>query len=107
MQPGEFGEEMDFDSNLVQNAKQVAMLVADKGGKLSIEAMLIATDPAMAESLGGIARGLIGLAVLDDSMEPEVAKIIRSTKVDVKDATLSVTLSFEPEDFERLVQQGI
>jgi len=107
MQPGEFGEEADFDSNIIQNAKQLAMLVSDKAGKLSIEAMLLATDPAMAESLGGIVRGLIGIALLDDSMEPEVAKIIRSTKVDVKDASLSVSVSFEPEEFERLVKQGI
>jgi hypothetical protein len=107
MQPGEFGEEADFDSNLIQNAKQLAVLVSDKAGQLSIETLLIATDPAMAESLGGIVRGLIGLAVLDDSMEPEVASIIRSTKVDVKDATLSVSMSFKPEDFERLVKQGI
>ena len=107
MQPGEFGEEADFDSNLIQNAKQLAMLVSDKAGNLSIEAMLIATDPGMAESLGGIVRGLIGLAALDDSMEPEVAKIVRSTKVDVKDTALSVSVSVEPEEFERLVKQGL
>lgn len=107
MQPGEFGDEADFDSNIIQNAKQLAMLVSDKAGKLTIETMLIATDPAMAESLGGIVRGLIGLAVLDDSMEPEVAKLVRSTKVDVKDATLSVSMSIDPEEFNRLVQQGI
>ena len=107
MQPGEFGEEEDVDSNIIQNAKQLAMLVSDKAGNLSIEAMLLATDPAMAESLGGIVRGLIGIALLDDSMEPEVAKIIRSTKVDVKDAALSVSVSLPPEEFERLVKEGI
>ena len=51
----------------------------------------------MAESLAGIVRGLIGLAAISDEMEPELAQILQSTKVDVKDAALKVKVTLSPE----------
>jgi hypothetical protein len=87
----------DWDSNILRNTRQLALLVADVKGKIAIDAQLLATEPEMADSLASIARGLISLASFSDDMEPEVAELLRNTKVAVKDSMLSVSLAMDPE----------
>lgn len=93
-----FPEEGDgWNSNILRNTRQLALLVADIGGKIALDAQLLATEPEMAESLASIARGLISLASFDEDLEPGVAEVLRSTKVDVKDSTLQVSLAVDPD----------
>ncbi|MEL7186873.1 MAG: hypothetical protein AAFN50_10650, partial [Pseudomonadota bacterium] len=50
------GDGDDWDSNILRNTEQIAFLVAVMADKLAVEAQLVATEPAMAESLASIAR---------------------------------------------------
>jgi len=77
---------------------------ADIGGKIAVDAQLLATEAEMAESLASIARGLISLASFDEDMEPGVAEVLRSTKVNVKDSTLKISLAVDPEVFVTMLQ---
>lgn len=92
------GDDLGWDSNVLNNAKQLALLIADKSGMISIEAQLVAQEEAMANSLASIVRGLISLQVLSDDIDPEVAQFLQSTTVEVDGATLAVEISLEPED---------
>ena len=99
MDTGDFGDEEDggFKSNIMRNTKQVALMIADVAGMIAIEAQLIAEEPEMAESLASIVRGLVALAALSDDMEPEIADFLKSTKVDVTDKLLKISVTLSPE----------
>ena len=73
------------------------MLLADKDGKIAIEAQLVTTEKAMADSLASIIRGLISLQIFNDDMDPEVAKFLQSTTVEVVDNALKVSVALDPE----------
>lgn len=87
----------DWDSNILKNTKQVAVLLSDLGDKLGIEAKLMTAEPEMADSMASIVRGLISLQAFNDEMDPEMASVLQSTKVDVSGSTLQVSLSLEPD----------
>jgi hypothetical protein len=87
----------DWDSNILRNTEHAALLVADKKGKISIEAQLITTEPEMAESLASIVRGLISLQVFNDDMDPEVATFLQNTNVNVNDKKLTISVALDPE----------
>ena len=89
--------ESGWDSNFLSNAKQVALLVADAGGKIAIEAQMIATDPEKAEALANIARGIVALQAFSDDMEPHIRELLQNTKIDVRDTTLKLKLAIDPE----------
>ena len=91
------GQDLGWDSNMLQNTKQVALVVADVAGKITIEAQLIATEEEVANSLASIVRGLISLQVFNDDMDPEIAEFLQSTTVDVDGATLTVKVALDPE----------
>jgi hypothetical protein len=93
----DFGSNGNWDSNILRNTKQAALLVADKKGKISIEAQLITTEPEMAESLASIVRGLISLQVFNEDMDPEVASFLQNTNVAVDDAKLTISVALDPE----------
>ncbi len=86
-----------WDSNILRNTEHAALLVADKKGKISIEAQLITTEPEMAESLASIVRGLISLQVFNDDMDPEVSTFLQNTSVDVADKKLTISVALDPE----------
>lgn len=93
----DFGRNGNWDSNILRNTKHAALLVADKKGKISIEAQLITTEPEMAESLASIVRGLISLQVFNEDMDPEVSSFLQNTNVDVDDAKLTISVALDPE----------
>ena len=86
----------DWESNIVRNTKQAALLVADESGKIAIEAQLVSRDPKMAEAIGGIVNGLIGLQALNGDLEPELQNLIRNTKVSVQENILSISTVLDP-----------
>lgn len=101
IQAGVKAEEIDddngWDSNILKNTKHLAVLMADLGDKLGIEALLMTNEPEMANSLASIVRGLISLQAFNDEMDAEVAEVLQSTKVDVSGSTLKLSLSLNPD----------
>jgi hypothetical protein len=86
----------DWDSNILRNTKQAALLVADDDGLIAIEAQLVVNEPGMAESMGGIINGLISLQAFNSELDPEIVSLIQNTKVDVKGSTLSISTVVDP-----------
>lgn len=101
IQAGVKADEMDdddgWDSKILRNTKQVAVMMADLGDKLGIEAQLMANEPEMASSLASVVRGLIGLQAFNDDMDSEIAAVLQSTRVDVSGSTLKLSLSLDPD----------
>lgn len=93
----EMEDDADWDSKILRNTKQVALLMADLGERLGIEAQLVANEPDMANSLASVVRGLIGLTAFNDEMDADVAAILRSTTVDVVGSVLKLSLSLDPD----------
>jgi hypothetical protein len=94
---GDLGDNVDWDSNILRNTEQAALLIADKAGKIAIEAQLVTSEAEMAESLASIVRGLISLQVFNDDMEPEIANFLQNTSVDVEDTKLTISVALDPE----------
>ena len=90
------GEGDDWDSKILRSTKQIAIMLADLGDKLGIEALLMANEPEMAVSLASIVRGLIGLQAFNDEMDPDIAAVLQSTEVDVSGNTLKLALFLDP-----------
>ncbi len=87
----------DWDSNILRNTKQAALLIADDDGLLAIEAQLVVNEPGMAESMGGIINGLISLQAFNSDLDPEILSLIQNAKASVKDSTLSISTKVDPE----------
>lgn len=88
-----------FQSNILRNTKQVALMIAEAADKLSFEALLVATEPKTAQSLGSVIRGLIALVAFDEDMDPGMAEVIQTAKVDVDDVALRLSIAMSPESF--------
>jgi len=86
-----------WQSNILRNTEQLAVIVADVAGKIGIETKLIATQPEMAESLASIVRGLISLAMFSEDMDPDVAQFLKGTTVAVDGSSLNIRLALDPE----------
>ncbi len=87
----------DWESNILKNTKQAALLVADRNGLIAIEAKLVSSDPRMAQALGGIVNGLISLQAFNADLNPEILDLIRNTRVEVVDDTLSINAVLDPD----------
>ena len=97
MRTSEFGDDDDdWDSNILRNTEQAALLVSDRGGMLSVEAKLTSADPQMTKSIGNIVSGLISLQAFNAEMDPAIAGILRNTKVDVAEKVLSISTVLDP-----------
>jgi hypothetical protein len=98
MRTSGFGsDEIDWNSNILKNIEQAALLVSDNEGLISVEAKLISTDPRMAQSVASIVNGLISLQAFSSEMEPELAAILESTEVEVDDKVLSIKTVVDPK----------
>ncbi len=86
----------DWNSNILRNTEQAALLVADRGGLLAVEAQLKSTDEMMARSIGSVINGLIGLQAFNSDIDPQIRTMISNTKVSVADAVLSISTVFDP-----------
>ena len=95
MQTGSF-DELGWDSSILRNTEQLALLVEDAAGMLAVRAELIANEAEMANSLASVVRGLISLQAFSDDMDPELSQMLNNTDVDVDGATLRVTVTLDP-----------
>ncbi len=97
MQTNEIGGDLGWDSNILRNTKQLALLVSDIEGMLAVEAHLVANEAQMAASLASIVRGLISLQAFSEDVDPQLTRFLQGTKVDVNGATLSVKVAMDPK----------
>ena len=87
----------DWESNILRNTEQAALLMADESGQIAVEAQLVSTDPKMAAAIGGIVNGLIALQAFNSELGPEIQSLIRNTKVSVMDNILSISTVIDPD----------
>lgn len=97
MNAGEFDYDDDWNSNILKNASQVALLVADEGSSIAVEAQLVTTEPEMAASLASIVRGLISLQAFSDDLDAEVKAVLNSTQVEVDGNSLRIRVDLDPD----------
>jgi len=95
----ELGHDNDWDSNILRNARQVAVLVAEEGAEISIEAQLVTTEPEIARSLASIARGLISLQAFSDDLDPEARELLNKTNIEVDGSSLRLRITLDPDVF--------
>ena len=88
----------DWDSNILRNTEQAAILIADRDGLIAIEAQLVSREAGMAQSLGSIVNGLIALQAFNDDLDPEIMNLIKATEVEVNGSTLSIKAVLDPAD---------
>lgn len=93
----EFEDDIGWDSNIIRNTKQLALLISDEAGKIVVEAELITAEKEMAESLASIARGLISLQIFNDDLDPDVSDFLQNTSVDVDGTSLRLRVALDPE----------
>lgn len=86
-----------WQSNILKNTEQLAVMIADAAGKIAIETQLVATQPEMAESLASIVRGLISLAMFSEDMDPDIAEFLKGTTVNVDGSSLNIRLALDPD----------
>ncbi|NOX67688.1 MAG: hypothetical protein GXP15_00740 [Gammaproteobacteria bacterium] len=89
--------DIDWDSNILRNIEQAAVLVADQDGMIAIEVRLVSSNPGMAKSVASIINGLISLQAFNADMDPAIAQVLENTKVDVADKVLSISTVVDPE----------
>lgn len=89
-------EEGGWDSNILQNTQQLALLISGHDELLSVEAQLVSREPQMAKSLADIANGLLSLQALNTELEPDLRDLLRTTRINVKDNVLSVNVVIDP-----------
>jgi len=97
MNADSIADDLGWDSNMLRNTKQLAVLIADKAGQLSIEAQLITAEAELANSLASIVRGLISLQVFNEDIDSELSDFLQNTTVEVDGATLTVKVVMDPE----------
>jgi hypothetical protein len=91
------GDDDDWESKIMNNTEQGALLLADQSGQLALQAQLVSTDPRMAEAIGGIVNGLIALQAFNTELGPEIQSLIQNTKVTVDANNLSINMVIDPE----------
>jgi hypothetical protein len=95
--------EDSWESNIIRNTKQAALLISDSDGRVAVEAQLISADPKMAQSIGGIVNGLISLQAFNTELGPELQSLIQNTRVTVKENTLSISTVVDAEQIVNLI----
>jgi hypothetical protein len=92
-----------WNSNILRNTEQVAVMVAEQRGLLAVEAQLKSTDARLAQSLGSVINGLISLQAFSDDIPQALRTALSNTKVVTNDAILNISAVFDPADLVRLM----
>ena len=93
---GNYDGDDDWESNIVRNTREAALLMADEDGQIAIQAQLVSHDPKMAEAIGGIVNGLIALQAFNSELGPEVRQLVQSTTIEVQENVLSISTVIDP-----------
>ncbi len=93
----ELDDDGDWDSNILRNTRQIALLLADLGDKLGFEAQLLTNEAEMANAMASIVRGVISLQAFNEDIDPDLKSTLASTTVDVEGTRLKIALMLDPE----------
>jgi hypothetical protein len=93
----------DWESNIIRNTEQAAMLISDSNGQIAVEARLISTDPKMAQSIGGIVNGLISLQAFNPDLDPDLLSLIQNTRVTSNENMLSISTVIDPNMVVKMI----
>ena len=93
----DYDNDDDWESNIMRNTREAALLMADEDGNIAVEAQLVSVDPKMAEAIGGIVSGLIGLQAFNSELGPDIQNLIRSTQVEVDNNVLKISTVIDPD----------
>lgn len=93
----DYDHDDDWESNIMRNTQEAALLMADEDGQIAIEAQLVSTDPKMAEAIGGIVNGLISLQAFNSDLGEEIQNLIRVTQVEVNENVLTISTVLSPD----------
>ncbi|MBT5219317.1 MAG: hypothetical protein HOI35_08325 [Woeseia sp.] len=86
-----------WESNILRNTEQAALLVSEVSGMIAVEAQLVSTDPKMAQGIAGIINGLIALQSFSTDIPADVKALIANTKVEVEGNVLSINAVIDPD----------
>jgi len=86
----------DWDSNILRNTEQAALLISDREDLIAVQAQLVSSDPKMTESIGGIVNGLIALQAFNSELDPDIRSLIQNTRIEVEGNVLSINTVIEP-----------
>lgn len=86
----------DWESNIIRNTEQAAVLISDSGGQIAVEAQLLSKDSTIANSIAGIVSGLLALQAFNTDLDPDLLSLIQNTKVTVKERLLSISTVIDP-----------
>lgn len=92
-----------WESNILRNTREAAVLIADSNGQIAIEAQLLSSDPSMTEAIGGIVNGLISLQAFNSELPQEARDVLQNTRVDVRDARLSISTVVSPSMIAKML----
>lgn len=95
-------EDEDWDSNILQHMRQVAVVLSDKEGKAAIEAELVTANEQLAESIKNIVQGLISIKSLDQDEDREVLEMLSSIRLDQSGATIKASMLIDPETLKEM-----
>lgn len=85
-----------WESNIIRNTEQAALLISDSDGQIALEAQLVSTDPKMAQAIGSIVGGLISMQAFNSELGPELQSLIQNTRVKVTENMLSISTVVDP-----------
>ena len=104
MRTAQFADDEDsWDSNILRNTEQIALLISDQDGLVAVEAQLLSRDSQMTRSIGNIVNGLISLQAFNSEMNPAVAGALENTRVTIADKVLSISTVLRPDDILDLI----
>jgi len=87
----------DWDSKIIRNTEQAALMLSDADGMIAVEAQLVSTDARLAQSIGGIVNGLVSLQAFNDDLDPEIRTLIQNTRIEVDEKVLTISTVIDPD----------
>ncbi|MEL7310525.1 MAG: hypothetical protein AAFN07_03365 [Pseudomonadota bacterium] len=94
--------EFGFDSDLLRQTSQVALMIGSVGDALDFHTKITATDPEVTDSMANIVRGLISLRMLSSEVPEPVGRIIDKLRVDSDSSGMSIRLQVTPDEVREL-----
>jgi len=85
-----------WDSSILRNVEQVAVVISDDAGQLRLQANLLAAKPEMAMALQNLVQGLIALSALNED-EPEIAELLSQAHIEAEGNRVVLEITVDPE----------
>lgn len=81
-----------FNSKLLSKTREIAFVVADRGGDIDLQLSITADDPQATNSLANVVRGLVGLQALAGDGSAELSNVLSKLQIDNDSRGLTLRL---------------